>query len=193
MIAYNSTHEEDSYPNPEYDNLKDQMPEDYEKALAKLKKTAKGRAALKKYKQFWGIPYPTEILYYDLPGPSKVFVGMGRGKARLADGPKGNHRKVKGQRKQGIPVFEPDGKRIWVLSGKNSSASRQELKDAGYVAETHYIPTDDMEAAGTKKAGKYWVHKHDDDGGEWPKVKEDQAGNLVYDTGTYRVTDWIYR
>jgi hypothetical protein len=164
--------------------------------LDRVRKDPKGRKALARYKKFWGLSHPTEIKTLEIPGPRNktVFlVGMGRSpQVNLANGnSKGAVRKrVRGKF---LAATDAEGKRIFMLSGRSSKDSKARTKFVGYAPETHYIPTDKMENAGTFKKGRYWVHKHDDDGGAWPVVKKDQAGNFVYEPGTYRVKDWIYR
>jgi hypothetical protein len=48
-----------------------------------------------------------------------------------------------------------------------------------------------MENAGTFKIGKYWVHEHDDEGGKFPEVYKDGAGNFIYAPGTMRIDEWL--
>lgn len=197
LIARNG-HAEDSLPAPKFaaDAVKN-APREYQELLAKAMKTKDGKKALKKYQQFWRLKYPTEIKVMNLPGPKNktvVLVGMGRSpNMLLADGPKGSSQKKKKVKGRYTVATDPNGRRIMLLSGVNTSESKQVLRDVGFAPETHYIPTSRMEKAGTPKKGKYWVHKHDDDGGRWPRVKQDQAGNFIYDPGTYRVKAWIYR
>ncbi len=130
-------------------------------------------------------------------GMNLVMVGMGRTpEAYLRTAPKG----VRGEKtKLGgkwIVACDTSGRHILILSGKKIKGA---LRFVGYAPETHYIPTDDVERAGTHKAGKHWRHLHSDDGGKFPKVYADRNGkldkdsNLVYAKGTYSVTDWIRR
>jgi hypothetical protein len=173
------------------------MPGGFKKILTRLRGTAQGRAALRRYSKFWGLPYPTEIKIVDLPGPKNktvVLVGMGKTpEVHLADGPKDRFKSRKKVRGSYMAAFDARGRRIFILSGKPSKESKQRLSFVGFAPETHYVPTVMMENAGTFKAGKYWVHKHDDEGGRWPRVRRDQAGNFIYDPATYTVTDWIRR
>lgn len=173
------------------------MPVGFKKILERVKGSAQGRAALRRYSKFWGLPFPTGIKVVDIPGPKNktvVLVGMGRTpEVHLADGPKGRSKKRWKLRGKYMAAFDAAGRRIFILSGRNSGASRASMKAVGFAPETHYVPTGGMERAGSFKAGKYWVHKHDDEGGRWPLVRRDQAGNFVYDPSTYTVTDWIRR
>ena len=169
------------------------MPERFRALYEKVKATPEGRKALARYKRFWGI-MPTEIRTIELPGPkgrTKFLVGMGRagqgGKIQTEDGRK---TKAKGAK---YVACDANGKRIFLLSGKNSSASVSRLRRVGRAEETHYVPTASQERAGTFKRNKYWVHRHDDEGGKYPVVYRDQAGNYIYGPGTYSVTDWIRR
>lgn len=194
MIAANREHPADA-KRLKYDEraLREQMPAEYQKALKKLESTAEGRKALKRYRKFWGLPFPPEIKVLELPGPknkTKVLVGMGKtGKGgKFTDGSR--DWQPRGTR---LAATDADGKRIFLLTGKNSKSADTRLRKVGRVKETHYVPTPDQERAGTFKEGKYWVHRHDDDGGKYPEVFQDVAGNFIYGPGTYRVTDWIRR
>lgn len=170
-----------------------EMPEKFRGLYNQVKKSPEGKKALSRFKKFWGI-MPTDIRIVEMPGPknkTKYLVGMGRagtgGKIRKEGG---GTTRAKGAK---LVATDASGKRIFLLSGKNSSAPRANLRKVGRVEETHYVPTPDQEAAGTFKKNKYWVHRHDDEGGKFPDVYKDQAGNYIYAPGTYSVTDWIRR
>jgi hypothetical protein len=194
----NPWHAADDEPKPEYEeDFEKRMPAQYRQMLNKVEKLPKGKKALKLYSKFWGIPFPTEIREFDIPGPKDktiVLVGMGTTpEAFLADGPKGKAKKTWSKKGKRLPAVDADGKKIFLLTGRDSKAKRQELKRLGYVPETHYVPTGSMEKAGTFKKRTYWVHKHDDEGGSWPQAYEDQAGNIVYRGGTCKVGKWMRR
>lgn len=181
----------------ERSGLKRRMPSKYRQQIERVEKSAGGRKALARYRKFWGIPYPTAISTVTLPGKgSTTLVGMGVSpKVLVANGPDAKTatkvRTFKGKR---IVATNTSGDRIIILNGRGSrKATKRKLRFIGWAPETHYLPTKGMESAGTFKKGKYWVHQHDDDGGRWPKVYRDQAGNFVYAPGTYKVTDWIRR
>jgi len=167
------------------------LPPDIEKALA----SSSAKAAKAKYSRFWGLDSPEHVEVFEIPGPkNQVLVGMGTGKAILADGPEGKFtKKWSSSRGRKTIVTNAAGNRIMILSGKRCRDKKQKLTFLGYAAETHYVPTAAMEASGTFKKGKYWVHRHSDKRGKWPKVYGDQAGNLVYGPGTYTIDDWIRR
>jgi hypothetical protein len=195
MIARNRKHPADAQKRKiSKAGLAEKMSPAYKKMLAKVEGTAEGRKALARYRKFWGIPYPTDIRIIDLPGPktkTKFLVGMGRaGKGGKIQKKDGGTTRAKGAK---IAAVDASGKQIFLLSGRNSTAPEQKLTEVGVAEETHYVPTGTMEKAGTFKKNKYWVHRHDDDGGRFPKVYKDQAGNYVYGRGTYSVTDWIRR
>lgn len=166
------------------------MPSKYRKLFAEALKSRGGRAALARYRKFTGLPWPTEIIAVKTPGRGKrALVGMGRTpQVFLARSRKD---KPKTYNKGGIVACNASGRQIFVLTGRDSTSKSQKLRPVGYAAQTHYIPTRLEERAGTHKRGKRWVHNHNDEGGRWPKVYEDQAGNLIYGRGTYRVSDWI--
>jgi hypothetical protein len=166
----------------------------FREALKKVESTAEGRKALARFRKFTGLPFPTDIRVIDMPGvgnKNKYLVGMGTagkgGKIQTLDG--------KTIRAKGAKWVATDasGKRIYLLTGKNSKSKSKRLRKVGKVEETHYVPTAKQEKAGTFKKGKYWVHRHDDDGGRFPDVYVDDAGNYIYGRGTYSVTDWIRR
>ena len=193
--ARNNWHKGREYK-AKYGKVREKMSPEYRAAYNQLKKSAEGRKALARYKKFWGLPYPMNIRKINLPGPKnkKVFlVGMGKSpQVQIADGPKGKAKQVKKYKKNRIAAVSADGKQIFILTGKNGSG-KGKRKYLGYVPETHYIPTPAMEGAGTFKRGKYWCHLHSDEGGKWPKARMDEAGNVIYDKGTYSVSDWIRR
>ncbi len=199
MIGGNpSHHAEDDDPPPQYDgDLEERMPGNYRRQLEELKKSPEGRKALARYKKFWGIPFPTEIRTVEVPGPKNkkmYLVGMGVSpEVHISEGKKKSPGKRKVRKGKRIAATTADGKRIVILSGKDSKATKQELKRLGFAPETHYVPTNQMEDAGTFKKGKYWVHLHSDEGGEYPPLYEDQAGNFWYGPGTYSVDKWIRR
>jgi hypothetical protein len=193
MIRENSSHPADGQK-AGFDVLayERSMPADFRREYQRVKASPEGRQALARYKKFWGI-MPTEIKSGELPGGNqrrtKFLVGMGKaGKGGKILTPAGSTMTAKGAK---LVACDASGKQIILLSGKNSTAPKAKLKEVGVVEETHYIPTSSQERAKTFKRGAYWVHKHNDDGGKFPKVYKDQAGNYVYGPGTYKVTDWI--
>jgi len=197
MISYNRSHSEDSlrksFSRSELKELEERMPLEYRKNLKRVLSTKDGRAALKRYRKFWGLPFPTEIKIIETPGvkrASRVLVGMGRsGKGGVfTDGKREWH--PKGTK---YVATDASGRKIFLFTGKDSSVGKKRLKKVGKVEETHYVPTGPQEKAGTFKRGKYWVHRHDDAGGRFPDVFVDSAGNYEYGRGTYSVTDWIRR
>jgi len=198
LIAQNRSHSEDAIPRIKVDpKLKEQMSPEYIRLLNEALKLPGGKQALRRYRSFTGLPFPTEIKVIEVPGPRSkktVLVGMGKSpEVHLADGPKkgeSRKRKVRGTR---YAATDASGKRIYILSGKNSKADKQNLRFVGYAPETHYVLTPGEEKAGTFKRGKYWVHSHFDEGGTPPKVFVDQAGNFVYGRGSYSVGKWIRR
>jgi hypothetical protein len=164
---------------------------DFKRAYRRVKASPEGRKALARYRKFWGI-MPTEIRDVDVPGTGRgrIVVGMGKagkGKIWMPDGRKVPARGAK------LVACDATGRRIMLLTGKSSRAPKARLREVGVAEETHYIPTADQEKARTFKRNAYWVHRHDDDGGKFPKVFRDQAGNYRYGPGTYTVTDWIRR
>jgi len=196
MISRNRSHPAGSLKGYDLKTLQKQMPKKYRHLLAKVTKSAEGRKALKRYRKFWGLPFPMRIRALKMPGPkNKVVFLVGMGKApsvQLADGPKGKAKKVwRVKRKGQIAAVDASGRRIVILSGRNGFGSGKKKKFLGFVPETHYVPTKEMEDAGTHKKGRYWIHRMGEEGGTWPKAYEDEAGNVIYDKGSYRVTDWI--
>jgi hypothetical protein len=202
MIARNRFHLEDLLPKPRRSNkLRGSMSKDYRDILSKAEASKVGKKALRKYRSFIGIPYPTEIsLIADgkkgskRKGKLKFLVGMGyTPRVLIADGPKGKAKKVKQIKGRRQVACSPDGKKIYILKNKARGPVGKKLKFVGYVPETHYVLTRGQENAGSFKKGKYWVHEHSDEGGQWPKVYKDSSGNYVYGKGTYHVGKWIRR
>jgi hypothetical protein len=152
--------------------------------------------ALKLYRRFWGLRRPPQVQKFEAPGfsgGSTTLVGLGWVPELGIASRRGGHvRRIKGGRKWRLAT-DAGGRRLWVFRGRSMRARRPQLKFVGYVAETHYIPTGPEERAGSFKRGRHWVHKHHEGGGKWPKLYQDQAGNLWYGKGTYRVGKWIRR
>lgn len=201
MISYNRHHPEEltakRWSKAEKAKLRAVMPKAYRKALERVQRSPQGRAALRAYELFWGIPYPPEIAVREM--------GKKRGmKARVCLGVSpavfiarkrgGKARKLPGKRRL---AFDPVSRRLMILKPKSRGPVGKNLVFLGYAPETHYIPTPAMERTGTFKTGKYWVHKHDDDGGVWPEVYQDSSGNFIYGKGkgrsTYKVDRWLRR
>lgn len=167
-------------------------PEGYRTWLSRVAGNKVGKRALRRYKSFTGIPLPTQIHRWDDGRKrTRFLVGMGHSPwAFVANGPKGKATKVKKYRGHFTPAFSADGKQIVILSGRLKGFGKG-LKFVGWVPETHYRMTADMEQAGSHKKGVHWIHKHDDEGGRWPRVYRDKAGNFFYGRSTYRVGAWI--
>ncbi len=169
------------------------------------------KAIKQRYKKFWKIAGPPSVktLPGNLPGlkGTNWLVGLGYTKvALLSSGDKG----VKGSKKRKVHgrwhvTTDGKGKQIFLLSGNPVSGP---LKQVGYAHETHYIPSADIEKAGTHKAGTYWRHIHgvDDEKRGVPKSKlkyppvfadrngkVDAKSNFFYGkTPLGKVTDWMY-
>lgn len=192
MIGRNRKHAADETEPKQYGKLKRGMPRAYKKLLAKLK--GKGaRKALDKYRKFWGIPYPTNIqaVKSKRGTGTRYLVGMGVSPAvSLANGPRGKATKVKRLRGKRVVATDAAGRKIYVLASLTKPIGKNK-RFVGYAPVTEYIPTRDMEAAGTFKKGRHWVHEHHDEGGKWPKVFKDSSGNFIYGRGTYRIGKWI--
>jgi hypothetical protein len=174
-------------------DLEKRMPKNYKKLLDEALKTKSGRAALRRYRKFTGLPWPTEIVVIDTPGGKgkRTLVGMGRSNGLVvADRRGGKGKRIK---RGGIIACTSDGRQMMVLNGRSSRRGGSDLRPLGFVAQTEYVPTKAEEMAGTNKRDRIWVHRHDDDGGRWPKAYLDSAGNVVYGRGTYVVSDWIRR
>jgi hypothetical protein len=162
----------------------------YAELMERLSGNQQGRKALALFRKFWGIRTATEIKTMGR-GKLKVMVGLGRCPAiTLADGPKGKARHKRRIKLKGLLACDPSGRQMVIYGAKNKRLKRGFL---GYVASTEYIPTKAIEMAGSVKSGKHWVHRHDDDGGHYPKANLDGSGNIVYSRGSYRISDWIYR
>lgn len=191
MIAANRAHAEDDLPRPSKKSFR--LSPEYRKVLAKIESTAEGRKALKRYRSFTGLPFPPQIL----TGPGKkILVGMGRSpEAQIADGDERNVHKIKRfKQSRKLAATDADGKRIYILNKTQQKGAGKKLRFVGYAPETHYVLTPGEEKAGSFKRGKYWIHDHGKaEQGKWPKVYEDQYGNLVYGKSTYRVGKWIQR
>lgn len=85
------------------------------------------------------------------------------------------------------------GKRIMLLKSRGLSA-HPHWRYLGRVLRTDYKLTPAQRRFGSyKNEADLWVHKHTDEGGRPPKAYMDQAGNVKYAAGTYRVGKWLHR
>lgn len=201
MISFNRVHVEDvlarKWTAAEKRAFLMRKPLSYRKRIADLKRTAAGRAALKAYEKFWELPYPPQLQVRKLKNGAGrkeglwITTGLGRSPVVLLAKKRGGKiRKLYGNRKLAL---DPVSRRLVILNPKSKGPIGENLKFVGYAPETHYVPTRKMELAGTFKKGKYWVHEHNDDGGEWPEVYKDSSGNFIYGNGTYKVDRWLRR
>jgi hypothetical protein len=163
---------------------------DYTHLLRKA--SPKGKSLLRK---FWGVRKPPTIktLGGKLPGvgSNATLVGLGQSPAiTIADGPMKRHSKIVRRKHHGQLVTDSHGRRLFILNGRPPGGR---LKFLGYVPTTEYIPYPGVEAMGSFKKGKHWVHSHNDSNGRWPKVYVDRNGNYVYARGSYKVGKWLYR
>jgi hypothetical protein len=200
MIAANRSHPVDGLPTPVYPrNLKRWMPKDYKETYEECRRNSLGRKVLNRHKEFWRVPFPPRIDKFPKMFPGKkVFVtGMGwTPKVYLAQSRNADAKRtvVKGH---WFVACRPDGRQYMIFNGK--SAPKGPWRFVGYAPQTDYIPSKELEQAGSPKAGFHWQHLHDDEGGVWPKVYADHGGklssssNFIYDVGTYTTTDWIRR
>jgi len=170
--------------------LVQRMPAGYRRWMEELARLPGGRVALARHRKFWGVPFPPRIVKLaDGQKGTRLLVGLGVSpKVVLADKRGGKPRFIKGQR---MLALDMRSKRLVILNPRRKGRLGRGLRFVGFAPETHYVPSRATEHAGSFKRGKYWVHKHDDDGGKWPKVYQDSAGNFVYGRGTYSVGAWL--
>jgi hypothetical protein len=184
--------------------LKARMPEKFRAIIEEAEKTQEGREALRRFRLFWGVPWPSTITVLRTPGgvEKKFRVGLGRSPAvYLADGPQDRHRKKKTLRGKRIIASDAEGKQIFIFSGKDSKNSKRKLRHVGFAPSSDYIPPRGIEKSGSHKSNRWWVHDHGiKEGGNWPRVFQDNAGNFVYERGgnkkasgkaTYEINSWI--
>lgn len=208
LIATNRRHHSaDDTPVPLYDQtLLRQMPKGYRRAFMQALKLKGGKQALKRFRQFWRIPFPPAVsVMPDGKQQRTVLMGMGwTPEVHISDQKKGTNGKRVVVRGHWQVACTPNGRRILLLSGKRALGKR--LYPLGYAPETNYLPTREMEEAGTFKAKTHWQHLHEDEGGVNPLVYADvppasgplprtvpSHANFVYAPGTYTITDWIRR
>ena len=180
--------------NPNYRGVKRRAPKRYKSFLSRVESTSQGKKALARFKKFWGIPLPTSIEEIESgKGRTRFLVGMGRSPvAVLSEGPKQNPGRIRKVRGSFMVATDTAGKRIYLIRKKNKGkAIGKNLTMVGYAPETHYVPSRAVEKAGSFKRNAYWIHKHDDEGGRWPRVYKDSSGNFIYGKGTYSVGKWI--
>lgn len=181
---------------------------DAKKVYQRLLKTNTGKQVARRFQKFWKIKCPPSIQMIK-GGGSKItpLVGMGyTHEVHISDGDKGQRgRKNKVVRGRWTVCTEKSGKQVLLLTNR---PLQPPLKEVGYAPETHYVPTPDVEKAGTHKAGSHWRHKHGEDDEHkgiprkllhFPKVYADRNGkvdgksNFVYGkTPKGKITDWMY-
>jgi len=203
MIAANRHHPVDGLPMPVFPkDLKRGMPPGFRLDYEKMMRHPEGRSVLARHKGFWRVPFPPTISTFDIGPKNEDIYLMGMGftdQVHLADSRHGDKnpgvRKTKVKGRWNI-ACTPNGRQIIIFTGRKL---KNTWKFVGYAPETHYIPTPELEDAGTPKKNVHWRHTHDDEGGQWPRVFADHGGrlgkdtNFLYDYGTYSVTDWIRR
>lgn len=197
MIAANKYHPVDGLPRQKYGNLRSRMPKSYEAVLKHMLKVTPrvGKKGLKKFSRFWTIPLPPEIETDSSLRKNLVLVGAGRTPGVfLASCP----REVPGCKKKVIRgrkrvAFDVNGRKIFILANGSQKNIGKRKKFVGWATRTEYVPTKEIEAAGSDKANRHWVHDHEDEGGRWPKVFKDAAGNFIYAPGTLRINKWLRR
>lgn len=187
----------------------------FRRLLSQAKRSQSGASALKRFKKFWGLHAPERLVLVQ-GGPQKGvewLTGLGVTRGLLlsrSDKGTGRHGKPQVLRGHWIVAVNPSGKQMVFLSGKPVSGP---WRPVGYAPETRYIPTGDLESAGTHKKGRHWVHLHGkrDEGApariarlpdsafRWPRVYADRNGkispesNFRYgETPSAIVEDWLY-
>lgn len=160
-----------------------------ERTLARWmrERPAEVKKGLGVYSRFWGVKFPTKLIER-ADGPNVTLAHLGRTPALFAStepkGKRGKQFTIRGAK----DIFSfPSGKR-WVILSKGSQKDfGKDLRLVGYARETHYIPSAKLEKLGSHKKFHHWVHKMGEEGGTWPKVYEDAAGNFIYEKGSYTI------
>lgn len=169
-------------------------PKKYRDMLARATRGSQGKKALSRFRKFWGISTPPTVIAE--PGVKKNIVLTGLADTNgvyLADAPEGRETKKWVVRGKFMAATDAAGRRLFILRRKGLKKFGQKPKFVGYARETHYVPTGEIERAGSHKSNRHWVHQHGrEEKGRWPKVFKDAGGNYLYAPGTYRVTQWIY-
>lgn len=145
----------------------------------------------KLFSRFWGVKTPPALNEMpDVPGIPKHLVSLGISPAvTVADGTKRNHSRVFRIVRRGTLAATPDGKRMFILTGK--APKKKGTRYIGRISQTEYIPHAGIEKSGSFKKGRHWVHEMGEEGGEWPKAYQDDAKNILYARGSYRIGKWI--
>jgi hypothetical protein len=174
------------------------MPRGYKRDYEECRNYPDGRKVLNRHEKFWRVPYPPRIDKFPhlFPGKRVFLTGLGwtprvdLAESRAQDSPRAT---VKGR---WYVACRPDGRQYMIFTGRKFV---KPWKFVGYAPKTTYIPTKELELAGTPKKDTQWEHLHDDEGGKWPRVYADHGGrltsstNFIYDVGTYTTTDWMRR
>ncbi len=167
----------------------------YARARKTALSRAGGRGAQALAKRFWGLKQTPEIkVFPNIRGVPKALAGLGHcGAIVLADGPKGKARRFKTIKRPGYLAADSSGRRMFILRRRQRRSKGRKRRFLGYVARTDYFPTRKLEQAGTFKRKTLWQHKHDDEGGKWPRAYADGAGNIFYKPGTLTIGKWLRR
>lgn len=148
------------------------------------------------HRTFWGVKQPPMIKVADVKGMkrNKTFVSLGISPAfTLAQGPAKKPGKIKRLKRKGFLLTNGSGKKLWLYYPKGKRKYPKKKKFLGYVPQTEYYATPDLEKANTFKKKVHWIHKHSEGGGRWPKAYLLPNGMIEYGKSTLKVRRWIYR
>jgi len=124
----------------------------YSDVELQLKRSASGRAALSRFRRFWGLKgVPTIKIYTG--GSKKVLVGLGRSPAlNVANGSNERRATKKSRRRhKGVLATDARGKRMWIIRSPKGLPEKPVLKFVGWSPATEYVPSVDIEKSGTHK------------------------------------------
>lgn len=159
----------------------------YRKVPAKMKRL---------HRTFWGVKQPPTIKVASVKGVkrNKTFVSLGISPAFvLAQGPQNRPGKIRRIKKKGYLLTNGSGKKLWVYYPRGKKKYLKKKRFLGYVPQTEYYATPDLEKANSFKKRVHWIHKHTEGGGKWPKAYLLPNGMIEYAKGTYKVRKWLYK
>jgi len=177
------------------------MKADDVQSLMQIRQSRAGQKAFDIHKLFWGVD-PQALIQVRTPGRrrNRVVASLGRSPAvhlsnRAYERARGIRRRRIKHRGRLLVTASRRGRRLMILNVRKGIPAKPRLKFVGWAPVTEYIPSPDIERAGTFKKGKRWVHDHDHNRGKWPKVWKDQHGNYYYGKATYFIGDrgWLER
>ncbi len=166
----------------------------------RVRATKAGRRVWSIANRFWKLKEPVAITAMKLPRRYRndvplAFLGQVP-EVKVANGKKGQATRESTLRLTAKHVLVGDHtrKKFAIINLAKGLPDRPRLKQIGWASQTDYLPPRDLINSGSPKSNTLWEHKHSDEGGRFPKLFQDQNGNLFYGPSTFAVKGlWLRR